>query len=315
VFYQELLTTSEATEEEAWELVSGCIKKIFEDLRRVRATAANATSEINPSSKCATYLWALIQSHRIMKEYIDARFRNHPSIAPVIILHVFKTRVTQVSHNNNVKRLEGRIAKLESAGNKNPKGGPKAGRDADVDKNQARNWLPAITSSQGRKRLFEATEPAEYSAYGITFGKFETVSDLSSSCCVIVAGWPTWCIGLHLRCWNLKFVFHKDSQWASHISSWFPGAVVIDIRDIESTVMFNEVDHWFSDVEPPRKFGLWYTATKTITSLRRLRHIPAAGWKMEQHEITHLSTGGVTDGRWTLYHYVKEENHQVKIYH
>jgi hypothetical protein len=160
--------------------------------------------------------------------------------------------------------------------------------------------------------LFEATEPAGYSAYGITFGKFETVSNLSSTCGVIVAGWPTWCIGLHLRCWNLKFVIHKDSQWASHISSWFPGAVVIDIRDIESTVMFNEVDHWFSDVEPPRKFGLWYTATKTITSLRRLRHIPAAGWKMEQHEITHLSTGGVTDGRWTLYHYVKEENHQVK---
>jgi hypothetical protein len=74
-----------------------------------------------------------------MKEYIDARFRNHPSIAPVIILHVFKTRVTRVSYNNNVKRLEGRIAKLESAGNKNPKGGPKAERDADVDKNQARN--------------------------------------------------------------------------------------------------------------------------------------------------------------------------------
>jgi len=45
--------------------------------------------------------------------------------------------------------LEGRIAKLESTGNKNPKGdnpgnknpkgGPKAGKDADVDKNQARN--------------------------------------------------------------------------------------------------------------------------------------------------------------------------------
>ena len=67
-FYQVLLTTSKATEEEAWELVSGCVKKIFEDLRRVRASAANATSETNPSTKCATYLWALIQSHRVMKD-------------------------------------------------------------------------------------------------------------------------------------------------------------------------------------------------------------------------------------------------------
>jgi hypothetical protein len=139
VFYQELLTTSEATEDEAWELVSGCIKKIFEDLRRVRASAANATSETNPSTKCSIYLWALIQSHRVMKDYIDARFRNHPSIAPVIILHVFKTRVTRVAHSNHVKRLEGRLAKLESSINKPPKGGPKAGKDPDNDKTQGKN--------------------------------------------------------------------------------------------------------------------------------------------------------------------------------
>jgi hypothetical protein len=140
VFYQELLTTSEATEEEAWELVSGCIKRIFEDLRRVRASAADATSEINPSSKCATYLWALIHSHRVMKDYIDARFRNHPSIAPVIILHVFKTWVTRVSHNNHVKRLEGSIAKIKSLGsNRTPKGMLKEGKDAEGDKKNGRN--------------------------------------------------------------------------------------------------------------------------------------------------------------------------------
>jgi len=114
VFYQELLTTSEATEEEAWELVSACIKKIFEDLRRVRAGAANATTETDRSNKCTTILWALVQSHRIMKDFLDARFRNHPSIAPVIILYVFKTRVTRSAHSIQYKRLEGRVAKLES---------------------------------------------------------------------------------------------------------------------------------------------------------------------------------------------------------
>jgi hypothetical protein len=63
VFYQELLTTSEATEEEACEFVLACIKQVFKDLRRVRAGAANATSESDPSSKCATIMKALIQSH------------------------------------------------------------------------------------------------------------------------------------------------------------------------------------------------------------------------------------------------------------
>ena len=60
VFYQELLTTSKATEEEAWELVSGCIKRIFEDLRRVRASAANAISEANPSTKSVQPTYRLL---------------------------------------------------------------------------------------------------------------------------------------------------------------------------------------------------------------------------------------------------------------
>jgi hypothetical protein len=53
-----------------------------------------------------------------MKEMIDAKFRNHVSIAPVIILHVFKTRITKVAHTAALKRLEGRIAALEKLAGK-----------------------------------------------------------------------------------------------------------------------------------------------------------------------------------------------------
>jgi hypothetical protein len=67
----------------------------------------------DPKSQCATYLWALIQSHRIMKEFLESRFRNHGAIAPVIVLHIFKTRVTRVALMSTIKRLEGRIAALE----------------------------------------------------------------------------------------------------------------------------------------------------------------------------------------------------------
>jgi hypothetical protein len=67
----------------------------------------------NPKSQCATYLWALEQAHRIMKEFLDACFRNHGAIAPVIVLHIFKMRVTRTSMSSSIKRLEGRIASLE----------------------------------------------------------------------------------------------------------------------------------------------------------------------------------------------------------
>lgn len=112
-FYQELVTTSEASEDEAWDVVGACIRKVFEILRVPRAQASIATMDGDLKSQCATYLWALIQSHKVMKEFIDARFRNHGAIAPVIVIHIFKTRVTRVTMAASVKRLEGRLAALE----------------------------------------------------------------------------------------------------------------------------------------------------------------------------------------------------------
>jgi hypothetical protein len=120
-FYQELITTSEASEDEAWDVVGACIRKVFEILRVPRAQASNATMDGDIRSQCATYIWALVQSHKVMKQFIDARFRNHGSIAPVIVLHIFKTRVTRVSMSSTIKRLEGRIAALEKGKEKEVK--------------------------------------------------------------------------------------------------------------------------------------------------------------------------------------------------
>jgi hypothetical protein len=69
-FYQELVITSEAAEEEAWEVVGACIKKMFKEIRVPHAQAANATMETNPTSQCTTYLWALVQAHKDMRELL-----------------------------------------------------------------------------------------------------------------------------------------------------------------------------------------------------------------------------------------------------
>jgi hypothetical protein len=54
-----------------------------------------------------------------MREYQDSCFRNHPSIAPVITLHLFRTRLTKAAFEEKFKRLEGRINALEKP--RNPK--------------------------------------------------------------------------------------------------------------------------------------------------------------------------------------------------
>lgn len=53
-----------------------------------------------------------------MKEFLEARCRNHGAIAPVIVLHIFKTRVTRVALSSTVKRLEGRLVSLEKGKDK-----------------------------------------------------------------------------------------------------------------------------------------------------------------------------------------------------
>lgn len=64
-------------------------------------------------------MWSLIESHRVMREYQDSCFRNHPSIAPVITLHLFRTRLTKVAFDEKLKWLEGRLNALEKV--KTPK--------------------------------------------------------------------------------------------------------------------------------------------------------------------------------------------------
>jgi hypothetical protein len=120
-FYQELVTTSEAMDEEAWEVIGACIKKMFEVIRVLRAQVAYATMDTNPTSQCITFLWALVQPRRVMKDFIEACFRNYGAIAPVIASHILKTRVTRVSMASTIKRLECRIAMMEKAKEKDKK--------------------------------------------------------------------------------------------------------------------------------------------------------------------------------------------------
>lgn len=125
-FYGELVSQSQITPEEAWELVAACVKKFFETLRAVRAPAANASSDKDESAKCAKYLWAIVQAHDVMREFREYRFKGHPAIAPVVNFHVFRSRVTKTAFEklntavlaltqkmSNYDSLQGRVSKLE----------------------------------------------------------------------------------------------------------------------------------------------------------------------------------------------------------
>jgi hypothetical protein len=93
-FFMELINTSQVPAAEAWLLVASCIRKFCEVLHKFRAPADRAASKMDSTTRTTAYLWAMFQVHREMKAIRGHNFRGHPAVAPVITLHVFKTRVT-----------------------------------------------------------------------------------------------------------------------------------------------------------------------------------------------------------------------------
>jgi len=96
-FFLELMKTSQVPPGEAWLLVALCIRKFCDVLRCFRAPADRAASKMDSSTRTTAYLWEMIQVHREMKVIRSHNFRGHPAVAPVIMLHVFKTRMTNTA--------------------------------------------------------------------------------------------------------------------------------------------------------------------------------------------------------------------------
>jgi len=51
------------------------------------------------TDRAGTYLWAMVQSHRITQDFISHRWREHPSIAGVINYHLFRFMVPLSTYN------------------------------------------------------------------------------------------------------------------------------------------------------------------------------------------------------------------------
>jgi hypothetical protein len=112
-FYLELIKTSQVPAGEAWLLVASCIRKFCEVLRKFCAPADRAASKMDSATRTTAYLWAMIQVHREMKIIRGHNFRGHPAVAPVITLHVFKTRVTNTAFEklaDSLKSIEKKLA-------------------------------------------------------------------------------------------------------------------------------------------------------------------------------------------------------------
>lgn len=114
--YRELTDTNSFSSKDAWGLVAKVTRRIFDDMGRGRAMALNIAGEFgtNREHGVGTVLIATLNTHRIMDEYMQRGFEDHPSVASELVLFLVRSLNSNQSGGSSATD----IAKLKLTLNK-----------------------------------------------------------------------------------------------------------------------------------------------------------------------------------------------------
>jgi hypothetical protein len=117
-------------------------------------------------------------------------------------------------------------------------------------------------------------------------------------CGVVAAdGLPTWVQVAYERGWNVHITIVRNNGWVKIVSHFFTKAIIITNGNCEKWLTFElQVSMWLSDVDLPKKLGLFYQEEcKMVTTSKRARNVPP-GWSKQTHKVSDVQCGGAMDG-------------------
>jgi hypothetical protein len=91
-FYLELVAKAKFNPDKAWKLVARCVASIFEATQPFRAKVILLENSTKIDQKAA-FMWAIFQTHRVIKSFVDVQFKSHPAIVKEISLFMVTERV------------------------------------------------------------------------------------------------------------------------------------------------------------------------------------------------------------------------------
>ena len=115
-FFQDLTETANFGSDKAWKLVGQCCGAVFDAMEPYRAGVSQIEDLGRLESK-SKFLWAVLQCHRVMKDFISKQFRGHPQMVKQISLFMIHERVDPLAFS----KLETRVLQLEQAVSKQDK--------------------------------------------------------------------------------------------------------------------------------------------------------------------------------------------------
>ena len=90
-------------------MVSSIMRTVFRDIAKYRNEAQSITaSQALTKERGGEFLWATLRAHKVMEEYLDAGFKEHPSIAPMLTSHLMDVMAFRDEHqllNKNFKEF------------------------------------------------------------------------------------------------------------------------------------------------------------------------------------------------------------------
>jgi hypothetical protein len=95
---------------EAWLFTAEIVKGVFTELHKIRVIAADRTSATHNNKDAARSLWVVLQTQRLMADFITLKFVGHPKLSPCSVNHLFH-------HGAPLKMVEtvaSRAAKVEN---------------------------------------------------------------------------------------------------------------------------------------------------------------------------------------------------------